>query len=314
MTLTFDHITEAHDRIRASIRRTPVFTHRLSSQCELILKPECLQLTGSFKLRGALNKIMSLPDNCPGIVAHSSGNHAQAVAYAAKLKDLPAFIVMPNNAPAIKRRKTEAFGATVIEVGPDSAERLAKAQELATQHGYESVEPYNDLTVAAGQGTAALELLEDGGPLDAFYAPISGGGLMAGCATTVSSLSPDTQIIGVEPSTLPRVARSLERGDRVTLPAAETLADGLRVRQLGSLTWPIIQNLVHDVRAVDDEELLGAMAFAATELKLVLEPSGAASLAAALREGRGRCGVLLSGGNVDMKVFKQVVTRGYTIT
>lgn len=296
--LTIDAVREAAARIRAHVSRTPVLRHDRSG-ATLLLKAESLQSIGAFKLRGAFSLMSTLPPTCPGVVAHSSGNHAQAVARAARVLGFKAVIVMPSDAPPLKRRRAEADGAEIITVSPDSDERARVAREIAASRAFVPVPPYDHPLIAAGQGTAALELIEDAGPLDRFYCPISGGGLMAGCAVVISELSPRAEIIGVEPADGNDTHQSLLRGERVRVPPPQTIADGLRVRTPGEKTWPVLRKHVSRVELVDDDEILGAMAFALTELRLVLEPSGAASLAVALREGKGRSGVLLSGGNVE---------------
>lgn len=307
--LTLEVIRAAAERVRPHVVRTPLLRYRSGPDCELLLKPESLQPTGAFKLRGAFSKLTTLSPDCAGVVAHSSGNHAQAVARAARVLGLRAVIVMPSDAPAQKRARTEADGAEIVTVGPDSEERAARARQLASERGLIPIEPFDDLLVAAGQGTGALELMEDAGSLDRFYAPISGGGLMAGCAVVVKGLCPQAEIVGCEPEDGGDTRLSLAAGERRSVPPPRTIADGLRVRRPGQQTWPVLRALVARVELVSDEEMLDAMAFAVKELRLVLEPSGAASLALALREGRGRCGVLLSGGNVDPEVLAQVVTR-----
>lgn len=307
--LDLARVRAAAERIEPHVVRTPLLTARPNADCELLLKPESLQPTGAFKLRGALNKIATLPDDCAGVVAHSSGNHAQAVAYAARLFELPAVIVMPNDAPATKRDPTEAAGAEVVIVGPDSDERADRARQLEGERGWTRVEPYDDLEIAAGQGTCALEMLEDAASIDRFYAPIGGGGLMAGCAVTLKALCPAAEIVGCEPEDAGDTRLSLEAGKRCAIPPPRTLADGLRVRRPGELTFPVLKKTVDRIELVSDEELLGAMAWALRSLRLILEPSGAASLALALREGRGRCGVILSGGNVDPALLKEVAGR-----
>ncbi len=312
--LTLDCIRAAASRIATHIVRTPLLVKR-HGESELLLKPESLQPTGAFKLRGAFSLMTTLSPGIPGVVAHSSGNHAQAVACAAKTLGLRAVIVMPSDAPALKRLRTEAWGAEVVIVGPDSDERAAKAEELAQSQGLIPVPPYDHLLVAAGQGTAALELVEDavaaGHPsLDRFYAPVSGGGLMAGCATVLQALQGEAEIIGVEPADGDDTARSLAAGERVSVPPPKTLADGLRVRRPGALTFEVIRQRVSRIELVSDTELREAMRWALDELRLVLEPSGAASLAVALREGRGLCGVLLSGGNVDPELLAEVAKVG----
>lgn len=308
--LDVEAVREAAARIRPYVVRTPLLRVARDG-CELLLKPESLQPTGAFKLRGAFSKMLRLPRDCPGVVAHSSGNHAQAVARAARVLGLHAVIVMPCDALAAKRARAIADGAELIEVGPDSDERAARARELARERELVAVPPFDDLWIAAGQGTCALELVEDAGSpaLDRFYAPISGGGLMAGCAVVVKALSPTTEIVGVEPEDAGDTRLSLARGERCSVPPPRTIADGLRVRTPGELTWPVVSRHVSRVELVSDEELLDAMGFALSELRLVLEPSGAASLALALREGRGRCGVVLSGGNVDPLLLAKAVER-----
>ncbi len=307
--LTLARIRDAAERIRPHVVRTPLLRWGRGEPCELFLKPESLQPTGAFKLRGAVNKIATLPSDCSGVVAHSSGNHGQAVAWAASRFDLPALVVMPNDAPAIKRSRVEASGADVVVVGPDSDERAARARQLAHDRGWTLVEPYDDVEVAAGQGTSALELIEDAGDLDRFYAPISGGGLMAGCAVAVGALCPGAEIVGCEPEDAGDTRASLKAGKRCTIPPSVSIADGLRVRRPGEQTWPVLQKWVSRVELVSDDEMLDAMAWALHSVRLVLEPSGAASLALALREGQGRCGVLLSGGNVDAGHLAEAMTR-----
>lgn len=308
--LTLQSVREAGERIRGRVVRTPLLRYGLERRAELLLKPESLQPTGAFKLRGAFSLMTTLPRDCPGVVAHSSGNHAQAVARAARVLGIPAVIVMPSDAPPLKRARTEADGAEVIIVGPDSQERARRAEELAGERGLVEVPPYDHPLVAAGQGTAALELIEDGGPLDRFYAPISGGGLMAGCAVAVGELCPEAEIVGCEPEDADSARRSLAAGERVAVPPPRTIADGLRVRILGERSWPVIRERVARSETVSDAEMLDAMAFALQELRLVLEPSGACALALARREARGRCGVLLSGGNADPALLAEVAARG----
>jgi threonine dehydratase len=307
--LTLEEVRRAAARIRGFVVRTPLLRHRLGERCELLLKPESLQPTGAFKLRGAMNRLLQLPSDAPGVVAHSSGNHAQAVARAAARLGVRAVVVMPEDAPVAKRTRAEADGAEVVTVGPDSDERARVAARLGEERGLLRVEPFDDPQVAAGQGTAALELVEDAGAFERFYAPISGGGLMAGCATVVAALCPGVEIVGVEPEDAGDTRLSLAAGERRSVPPPRTIADGLRVRTPGEQTWPVLQRYVSRVELVRDEEILDAMAFALRDLRLVLEPSGAASLALALREGRGRCAVILSGGNVEPLHLREAARR-----
>ena len=316
-SLTLADVRAAAARIEGCVLRTPVL-RRVVGGAELLCKAESLQPTGAFKLRGAFSLMTTLPPETRGVVAHSSGNHAQAVAWAARALGLPAVIVMPDDAPAVKRARSEALGAEIITVGPDSDEREHRAEALARARNLVPVPPYDHPLIAAGQGTAALELVEEAAPLQRFYAPVSGGGLMAGCATVVAALCPDAEIVGVEPEDGDDTRRSLAAGERLAVPPPRTLADGLRVRRPGALTFPILRVHVARIETVTDEELLAAMGWALTRLRLVLEPSGAASLAVALREaetsgnpspggesdtGAPRWGVLLSGGNVDQALL-----------
>ncbi len=336
--LTLQSVLAAAERIAPHVVRTPVLRHALADaggepghdragglRTELLLKAESLQPIGAFKLRGAFSLMTTLIAGIPGVVAHSSGNHAQAVACAAARLGLRAVIVMPSDAPELKRKRTAAWGAEIVTVGPDSDERAERCESIAATEGLAIVPPYDHPLVAAGQGTAALELFEDVGAMSRFYAPVSGGGLMAGCATVLAALSPDTEIIGVEPRDGDDTARSLAAGERVEVPPPQTIADGLRVRRPGALTFPVVQAHVARIELVDDDELLDTMAWALTHLHLVLEPSGAAALAVARREGAAspgattragtnqaevmRAGVILSGGNVDSGLLAEVVAR-----
>jgi threonine dehydratase len=308
--LSIDSVREAAERIEPFVVRTPVLPLAISETCELLLKPESLQPTGSFKLRGAFNKMLRLPEDCAGVVAHSSGNHAQAVARAARVLGVHAVIVMPADAPSVKREAALADGAELILVGPDSEERAQRARELARERELVAVPPFDDPWIAAGQGTCALELIQVAGNLDCFYAPVSGGGLMAGCSVVVRAMCPDAEIVGVEPEGANDTQLSLEARERLSVSLPNTIADGLRVRTPGELTFPVLQQNVDRIALVSDDEMLDAMAFALLRLRLVLEPSGAASLAVALREGSGRCGVVLSGGNADPALIAQVLRRG----
>ena len=307
--IDLDDVRAAARRIAPYVARTPVLRREIGAGAELFLKAENLQATGAFKLRGAFNRMLQLPEGCAGVVAHSSGNHARAVAYAGRRLGLPVTVVMPSDAPPGKSAAVEAQGARVITVGSDSEERRVRALTIAGEEDLYLISPYDDKEIASGQGTAALELVEDAGPLDRFYCPVSGGGLISGCATVLSALG-DAEVIGVEPESGDDTRRSLAAGERVTSPPPETIADGLRVRVPGERVWPMIKALVDRIETVTDRELMDAMAFALFDLGVVLEPSGAASLAVALREGRGRCGVLLSGGNIEPDLLAEVAQLG----
>jgi len=325
-SLTLAEVRAAAARIDGRVLRTPLL-HRAVGGVELLCKAESLQPTGAFKLRGAFSLMSALPRGTRGVVTHSSGNHAQAVAWAARALGLSAVIVMPDDAPEVKRARTEALGAEIVRVGSDSDERVRRADELAQARDMVLVPPYDDLRVAAGQGTAALEMLEEIGSLQRFYAPVGGGGLMAGCATVVAALCPNAEIIGVEPEDADDTRRSLAAGERIAVPPPRTLADGLRARRPGALTFPILREHVARIETVSDSELLAAMGWALEQLRLVLEPSGAASLAVALRDARAirstateaarggaalRWGVLLSGGNVDPALLARTLAEPAT--
>jgi threo-3-hydroxy-L-aspartate ammonia-lyase len=278
------------------------------------LKAECLQRTGSFKFRGAFNKISSLPADGSrlGVLAVSSGNHAQAVALAARLVGLQATIVMPADAPGVKLAATRGYGAEIVTYDRYTEDREALARMIASDRGLTFVHPFDDPLVIAGQGTAALELVQDAGALDVLIAPVSGGGLIAGCATAVKALCPDARVIGVEPEAGDDYRRSLEADGRVAIDVPSTIADALQVTMPGELTFSLNRVLLDSVVTVGDEDLVAAMRFAFERLKLVLEPGGAAGLAALLAgkvplTPELRVGVVLSGGNVDPERFGQLI-------
>ena len=310
-------IRAAAARIRGEAHRTPVITSRTLDKlvgARVALKAECLQRTGSFKFRGAYNKIAALVESGDrrGVLALSSGNHAQAVALAAQLVGVPATIVMPADAPAVKLTATQGYGADIVAYNRYTEDREAIARQLAAERGLSLVHPFDDELVMAGQGTAALELIEDAGELDVIAAPVSGGGLIAGCATAVKALCPDARVIGVEPEAGDDYRRSLAAGERTAIEVPATIADALQVTMPGELTFEVGRRRVDAIVTASDEELVAAMRFAFERLKLVLEPGGAAGLAALLA-GRFsldpglRVGVILSGGNVDPRRFGELV-------
>jgi threonine dehydratase len=276
----------------------------------IFLKAEALQRTGSFKFRGAYNKIASISarERSRGVLAFSSGNHAQAVAMAAGLLGAPSTVVMPADAPAVKLAATRGYGAKVVTYDRHADDREQIGLRIAEQHGLTLVRPFDDPWVMAGQGTAALELIEDAGQLDLLLAPVSGGGLIAGCATAVKSLCPSARVIGVEPESGDDYRRSLAAGRRVAIDVPCTIADALQLTMPGELTFEVNRVLLDGIVTVSDAELIEAMRFAFERLKLVLEPGGAAALAAILTrrvsvETTTRVGVILSGGNVDPARF-----------
>jgi threo-3-hydroxy-L-aspartate ammonia-lyase len=277
------------------------------------LKAEGLQRAGAFKFRGAYNAVRTLAERgpLPGVCAASSGNHAQALALAARLCGTHATILMPQDAPPSKRAATESYGAEVIAFDRYGDDREQLQAQLAAERGLHVVHPYDDPLVMAGAGTSALELLEDAGDLDVLVVPVGGGGLIAGCATVVTARAPRTRVVGVEPSASDDVARSKRNGRRERVSVGPTIADGQQLATPGARTWPIIDALVDDVVTVSDAQIVAAMAFLFERLKVVAEPSGASALAALLAgavPARGRrIGVLLSGANIDAARFAELV-------
>lgn len=295
--------------------RTPVVTSRTldeRSGSRTFLKCENLQRMGAFKFRGAYNRISRLSpgERKRGVVAFSSGNHAQGVALAARLLGVPAAIVMPADAPAAKLAATREYGAEVVAYDRTTMNRGALAAELARQRGATLVPPYDDPHVIAGAGTVALELLTDVADLDVLLVPAGGGGLLAGCALAASELRPSLAVYGVEPEAGDDFARSFALGERVEIAVPDTIADGQRTTSPGELTYPIVRGLCAGFFTVSDDELRAAMRFAFERMKLIVEPSGAAGLAVILRDvrfGGARVGVVVSGGNVDAAHYASIV-------
>ena len=314
---TFDDVRAAAERLRGVAHRTPVITSRTLDErtgAHVFLKAENLQRIGAFKFRGAYNKVSQLSGDQRqrGVVAFSSGNHAQGVALAAKLLGVPAAIVMPSDAPAAKLAATAGYGAEVITYDRERMNRAELAASIANERGATLVAPYDDPAIIAGQGTVALELIEDAGPLDVLLVPLGGGGLLAGCSLAAAALSPGVRIYGVEPEAGDDWVRSWREDRIVSIPVPKTIADGQQTQAPGELTWPIVRSIAAGVVSVSDDEIRAAMRFAFERLKLVVEPSGASALAALLSgkvDVRGaRVGVAISGGNVDPAVFAQCVS------
>jgi threo-3-hydroxy-L-aspartate ammonia-lyase len=303
-------VQAAAQRIAGVARRTPVLTSRTLGE-DIYLKAECFQRTGAFKFRGAYNKLATLPDG-RDVIAYSSGNHAQAVALAALLQGRKATIVMPEDAPTAKLEATRGYGAEVVTYDRWTESREEIGARLAEERGLELVKPYDDPLIMAGQGTAALELLEDVPELDTLVVPVSGGGLIAGCATAVKALRPAVRVLGVEPAAGDDHARSKAAGERVGVEIPRTIADGLGAPIPGELTWQVNRELVDDFVSVRDAEMVEAMTFLFDRLKIVVEPSGAVGVAALL-QGRvpdaGRVGIVLSGGNVGAARFADLVRQ-----
>jgi threo-3-hydroxy-L-aspartate ammonia-lyase len=312
LPLSLDDVRRAAALLDGVARRTPVHTSRTLDGlvgARVSLKAESFQRGGAFKFRGAYNAVSSLtPDAlAQGVCTASSGNHAQAVAIAASLCGTHATILMPSDAPALKRAATESHGAEVIEFDRYAVDREQLLAAFARERGLIVVHPYDDPAVMAGQGTVALELLEQAGELDAMIVPVGGGGLISGCATVVKAITPGCRMIGVEPLASDDVARSLASGRRERVTVGRTIADGQQAPTPGELTWPVIQALVDEVVTVSDDEIVAAMRFCFERCKLVVEPSGACAMAALLAgrvEVAGlRVGVVLSGGNIGAEAF-----------
>ncbi|RKT88366.1 threonine dehydratase [Saccharopolyspora antimicrobica] len=313
--VSFADVQDAAERLEGIAHRTPVVTSSTLDElvgAEVFLKCENFQRMGAFKFRGAYNAISRLsPEQLRrGVVAYSSGNHAQAVALASRLLGTTAVILMPADAPAAKLAATRGYGAEVITFDRYTADRAELAGKLAEERGLALIPPYEHPHVMAGQGTAVLELLAETGPLDALVVPVSGGGLVAGCATAAKALHPDVRVIGVEPDTADDTRRSLAAGERVSVPVSRTIADGLAVGTPGELTFAVNQRLVDEIAVVTDDEIRAAMRLAFERLKLVVEPSGAVGIAALLA-GRitaaDRVGVVVSGGNVGVERFAELL-------
>jgi threonine dehydratase len=311
-------IEEARRRLRGVALRTPLVPcPRGQEDRSLYFKPESLQPTGAFKLRGAYNKISSLSpeERRRGVVAHSSGNHAQAVAYAARALGTRAVIVMPRSAPRVKLDATAALGAEVVPVGSDSAERARRAEELAAEHGYVPVPPYDDEVLIAGQGTIGPEILEDLPEVETVLVPVSGGGLISGISAAIKLTRPEVRVIGVEPELAADARASLRSGRLVEFPAEQvgrTVADGLRVQKLGEAPFEHVLAFVDDIVAVAEEEILEAMRRLALRVRLVAEPSGAVTFAAYLFHARElpasrRTVAVISGGNVEPALLAEVL-------
>ena len=309
MSLTLDDVRAAARRLGARIHRTPVIgCQSFDDACghQVFFKCENLQRAGAFKIRGALNKLATLTpaERARGVIAFSSGNHAQGVALAARMVGTTAVVCMPKDAPALKLEATRNYGAEVVFYDRITDDREQLVRELMERTGRVLVPPFDDPEIMAGQGTAALELLEDVPSLDVLLAPIGGGGLLAGCSTVARTLFPGMQVFGVEPDTANDTYLSMRQGERVTIPPPPTIADGLRAMTPGALTFPVLRANLTDVLLVSDDEVRAAVRYLALRAHIVLEPSGAVAAAAVL-SGRlpipqnSRVGVILSGGNID---------------
>jgi threonine dehydratase len=318
MITIFDLYTAQSRLNGVTVRTRPIEFDHADPNRRLYLKPENQQPIGAFKLRGAYNKIASLSDDerKSGVVSYSSGNHAQGVAYAARALGVKSVIVMPNNAPRIKREATAKLGAEIVLVGPGSDERRAKAEELAAQHGYVIVPPYNDEKIIAGQGTIGLEILEDLPDVGAVFAPVGGGGLISGVAAATKLTKPSIKVIGVEPELAADAQASLRAGEIVQWPAdqvSRTLADGLRTQSIGDINFEHMRRYVDDIVTVSEDEIREAMKLLATNPKTVAEPSGAVATAGFLfrRDQLPSTKVnvaIISGGNIEPSMLESLHT------
>lgn len=311
--ITLEAIHAARRRIAPYVEQTPIVAMTPS---DLRLKAESLHPIGAFKLRGAFNAILSLDadQRAAGIVAHSSGNHAQAVAFAAQRLGVHAVVVMPGDAPAIKIDGVRRSGAELVLVGPASAERAQRAATLAAERGLTLIEPFNQDAIMAGTGTIGLEILEQAPDAQTVFAPVSGGGLLAGLATAIKLTRPDVRVIGVEPELAADAFESFRAGRIVSFTAdevARTLADGLRVQKLGARTWPHIRAHVDEIVTVSEEAMKAAMRQIAAEARLIAEPSGAVAIAGALAHSAddARSVAVLSGGNVDPALYAAILAE-----
>jgi threonine dehydratase len=328
--VTLEQIKQAQERLRGIAARTPLIRYfppankqetgtDLTGAGQLFLKAESLQPIGSFKLRGAYNKIASFTDEerARGVISYSSGNHAQGVAYAARAMGAKAVIVMPRNAPKIKIDSTAALGAEIVFVGPASAERMKKAEELAKQHGYAIVPPYDDEFIIAGQGTAGLEILEDCPEVDLVLVPVGGGGLVSGVASAIKLSGSSAKVVGVEPELANDAQQSFRSGNIVKLPAervSSTLADGLRTQSVGTRNFEHIRSYVDDIVTVTEDEIRDAVRRMVKGARIVAEPSGAVTFTAWLFHQKElpaskKTVAIVSGGNIEPQLLAQIITE-----
>jgi threonine dehydratase len=321
LAVDYDDVAAAARRLEGRARRTPVMRSRLvdaEAGATVFFKCENFQRVGAFKFRGAYNALAQLPAQTArrGVVAYSSGNHAQAVAAAGAELGIPAVIVMPDDAPPVKIAATRSYGAEVILYDRKVQSREALASELAATRGLALIPPFDHPQVIAGQGTAAKELIEETGPLDYLFACVGGGGLISGCAIAAHHLAPGCRVVGVEPAGGDDATRSFRSGTLQRCEQPDTIADGARTQSLGAVAFPIVLAYVHDMMTVDDTALLRWMVFLWERLKIVVEPTGALAAAGLLErrvDVRGaRVGVIVSGGNVDLAALAPRLSAGVT--
>ena len=312
LPVAYADVAAAAGRLSGHAIRTPVLTSRSVNErtgAEVFFKAENFQRAGAFKFRGAFNALSLVAENrrSKGVVAFSSGNHAQAVALAGRLLGIPATIVMPQDAPAVKIAATRGYGAEIVLYDRLVTDREVLARAIVGERGLTLIPPFDHPHIIAGQGTAAKELIEDTGPLDYLLVCCGGGGLLSGCAIAASALSPDCKVIGVDPAAGDDATRSFKTGTLQTVHNPDTIADGARTSSLGTITFQLVMRYVHDMLTVSDEELICSMRYLWERMKIVVEPTGALA-SAALLEGKlkapgARIGVILSGGNADLKAL-----------
>ena len=310
--ITLEHVRAAATRIQGRVHRTPLLSNRSISEAaggEVRLKCENLQRIGAFKIRGALNALMQIPEDRreQGVVAFSSGNHAQGVALAARMLGMPASIVMPERSVAAKVEATRAYGATVVQSGVTESTRGDVAREIAAKTGATIIPPFDHDDIIAGAGTVGLEIVEDWPEVDTIVVPLGGGGLLAGIAVAAGSLKPGVRIFGVEPAAGNDGQQSFRSGSIVTIPPPDTIADGARTLALGARNFPIIRERVTDIVTVDDRELMESLRFAIYRTKLLMEPTGCLAVAALLHgKVRGaKVAAVVSGGNLDLSLLSR---------
>ncbi len=317
LAISFDNVQSAAKRLKGVVNRTPVVTSRTFNEhagCEVYFKCENLQRIGAFKFRGAYNALsrLSEAENASGVVTHSSGNHAQGIALAAKLLGISATIAMPNDAPTSKLAATRGYGAEIVLYDRQTEDRAEVADKLIRERGLTFVHPYDHPHIMAGQGTAALELLEDVPDLDILVAPVGGGGLLSGCATAAKAVKPDIHIFGVETETSNDWWQSFQTGERVKIPPPDTIADGMRTQQPGALTFPVIREKVKAIHLVSDAQVIETLKFMLLRMKILVEPTGAVAPAALFHKtidwpSNAKVGVIISGGNIDAELLAELI-------
>ena len=311
----FDLVKAAQKRIKGHAHVTPVMTSQTLNyitRAQIFFKCENFQRMGAFKFRGAFNAMSQLSEEQKkrGVLTYSSGNHAQAVALVGRLLDIRTVVIMPNNAPVIKREATEAYGATVVEYDPEETTREEMCRDLESKHGHTIVPPYDHINIVAGQGTSAKELIDEVKPLDMLLTPCGGGGLLSGCAVAAKGTDPNCRVVGIEPELADDATKSFHTGKLHTIKNPPTIADGTRTPSLGKVTFPLVLEYVDDMQTVSESAIMDAVKFLFYRMKLVVEPSGALGLAAlfgGVVKAEGRVGIILSGGNIDGATMKKIL-------